>query len=495
MSANYEEVPYVGLPISTAHPWRLRWTATVFGGPRPNRTTARVLELGCGDGATLLPLAAHEPTWTVHGIDASEHAIAFAQAGATRCGLRNATFECADVAAATIEPGAWDIVIAHGLYSWIDPPRQAAVRRLIRQALAADGLGYVSFNAMPGWAVRGCVRDLIRREPSADARHLLDRLHALSPSDAWGQLLSRELLRARDARPDYLAHEYLADDNHAFWLGDFVRDAADAGLRWLGDAQFDLPEGRPYEQTKTLLGVPGIRGEELVDLLGYRQFRCAVLARDDAPMTPPADDDELLRCAFVSGFVTPTDENFEVAAAREESMRSADGMELRVAEPLGKAALLELARIYPDAIGFDDLLRRARDVLTQHGVTEVSTRAEREVAEGIIRLWRAGALELRLHCPNLRTQRADHPEATALTRYEASVRPVISTSLGRIVPVDGVDRFLIERCDGTRRNGDLIDQLKQAIARGDVVLDGINPASKVEGLIAFLARWGLLVSR
>jgi SAM-dependent methyltransferase len=492
MSANYEDVPYVGLPIPAAHPWRLRWTATVFGGPRPNLAAARVLELGCGDGATLLPLAAYEPTWTVQGIDSSERAIAFAEAGAARCGLRSATFECADLAAATIEPGAWDIVIAHGLYSWIDPPRQAALRRLIRQALAADGLAYLSFNAMPGWGVRGCVRDMLRREPAADSRHLLDRLAALTPSDAWGQLLSRELLRARDARPDYLAHEYLADDNHAYWLGDFVRDAAGAGLRWLGDAQFDLPEGRPYEQTKTQLGVPGIRGEELVDLLGYRQFRCAVLARDDAPMAPAADDAELLRCAFVSGFATSTDDRFEVAAAREESMRSADGMELRVAEPLGKAALLELARIYPDGIGFEELLRRARDVLTRHGVTEVTAAAEREVAEGVIRLWRAGALELRTHRPTLRTERPDRPEATALARYEATVRPVISTPLGRIVPIDAVDRFLIERCDGTRREGELMEELNQAIVRGDVVQDGINPEWKVEGTIAFLAQWGLL---
>ena len=54
-----------------AHPWRLLWTSTVFGGPRPNLARARVLEIGCGDGATLIPIAASEPTWTVLGIVAS----------------------------------------------------------------------------------------------------------------------------------------------------------------------------------------------------------------------------------------------------------------------------------------------------------------------------------------------------------------------------------------------------------------------------------------
>src|SRR5262245_1504098 len=126
---DYEAVPYVGLPIATAHPWRLAWTSFVHGGPRPDLSRARVLELGCGDGATALAIAAWEPSWRVHGVDASPRAIAAAQ----RAGVPNASFECADLASAAVEPAAWDAVIAHGLYSWIDADRRAALRRLIRR--------------------------------------------------------------------------------------------------------------------------------------------------------------------------------------------------------------------------------------------------------------------------------------------------------------------------------------------------------------------------
>ncbi|MBZ0119217.1 MAG: class I SAM-dependent methyltransferase, partial [Sandaracinaceae bacterium] len=276
--SRYEDVPYRGLPVLASAPARLAWTSLVHGGPVPSLDVAHVLELGCGDGANLLPLAAHHPNWTCVGLDLSPSAIARARALASKASLQNAKFDEADVAALELEP-THRFVLAHGLYSWIDPPRREALLSAIAHALAPDGLAYVSFNAQPGWSARGRVRDLLVRARTADleqARALLGSLRERTSDDVWGQLLGHELDRAIQASDDYLVHEYLAEHNDAFWIGDFVRDAERAGLRWIGDSQFDLQEGRGFTAIASELSGDPMQIEERADLLGYRQLRCAV---------------------------------------------------------------------------------------------------------------------------------------------------------------------------------------------------------------------------
>src|SRR5690606_38100561 len=161
---SYDELPYEGRAIPAAAPAALGLTARAHGGPRPPLERARVLEIGCGDGGHLLPLAFHHPGWTLTGVDASARAVAKAAEGARALGLLNVRFVRADLAA--LEPeGEHDYVIAHGVYSWVGERERAALRALIRRALAPEGLAYVSFNAQPGWGVRGRVRHALVRAP------------------------------------------------------------------------------------------------------------------------------------------------------------------------------------------------------------------------------------------------------------------------------------------------------------------------------------------
>ncbi len=500
--ADYEEVPYIGLPIPNAHPDRLAWTAHIFGGPKPNMNQARVLELGCGDGASLLPLAGFNPEWTLHGIDASPRAIQWANEVAVRSGLENITFTCADLAEVTIEPGTWDFVIAHGLYSWIDPTRRDQLRRLIRKALAPTGLAYVSFNAMPGWAMRGLARKLLMDRPLVDPKEALDASLARIPDTPWGRLLGHELRLARDARLDYLTHEYLAPHNDAFWLRHFVADMAQAGLRWLGDSQFDQVEGRGFESIRLEFGIPGLEGEEHADILGGRQFHCAVLARDDAPERPPLERLRILDEAYISGSVTPSDATFVFDRSQISTMRSAEGVEILVEEPLGKAALIELARIDPNGITLTELFTNARELLQRNGVAFDGPAAETEVAEGVLRLWRMGVLSLRVRRGNVTVSMPARPAIPRFLRVEAEVRGQLSTPLAGALPLDSVATYLLPRIDGTRTPEQLGADAVYAEKAGDFVVTEANLETEDEiatylrrrtlEFLTELAHWGLL---
>jgi hypothetical protein len=56
--AAYAEVPYPGLAFPQSHPDRLATNARLMGMKPAAPEHCRVLELGCGDGGNLIPMAA-----------------------------------------------------------------------------------------------------------------------------------------------------------------------------------------------------------------------------------------------------------------------------------------------------------------------------------------------------------------------------------------------------------------------------------------------------
>jgi trans-aconitate methyltransferase len=207
--------------------------------------------LGCGDGSNLLPAAFYHPDSTFIGIDSSSVGIDRAREGASRLGLQNIRFVLGDVRG--LQPSTTarsDYIVAHGLYSWVPDDARDAILAFCRHNLSPHGLAYVSYNANPGWAVRQVVRDALLRsslvrqaadeDKAARAIEVAARLLQDLPSrgHAHAALLAEELERVRNGKPFYIFHEYLAELNEGFWLGDFVERARRHGLDYVADALF-----------------------------------------------------------------------------------------------------------------------------------------------------------------------------------------------------------------------------------------------------------------
>ena len=89
----YDEVPYPGRAFPQTHPDRLATMATLYGlDPAPPGLSS-VVELGCGDGGNLLPMALALPGSSFLGIDSSQVAIERARAIAAELKLANIRFE------------------------------------------------------------------------------------------------------------------------------------------------------------------------------------------------------------------------------------------------------------------------------------------------------------------------------------------------------------------------------------------------------------------
>src|ERR1700689_4245520 len=92
----YDELPYRGDPIEWTAPERLALASLLHGGPRSPVARYRVLELGCGDGANLLPQAYYRRYATFVGVDGSCRQVEKANAGKSELNLTNIEFVHAD---------------------------------------------------------------------------------------------------------------------------------------------------------------------------------------------------------------------------------------------------------------------------------------------------------------------------------------------------------------------------------------------------------------
>jgi SAM-dependent methyltransferase len=202
-ATSYDEVPYGNYVFPYTHPETLATVASLFGLSTAPVRRCRVLELGCGTGSNLLPMAQDLPDSRFVGIDLSARQIDMGQEVARALGLPNLELRAASIMDVDARFGEFDYILCHGVYSWVPPEVQDKVLAVCRQNLAPHGVAYVSYNTYPGWHIRGMIREMMCfhalqfDDPAArvgQARALLELLRE-SVGDAktvYGSLLQIE---------------------------------------------------------------------------------------------------------------------------------------------------------------------------------------------------------------------------------------------------------------------------------------------------------------
>lgn len=208
-------------------------------------------DLGCGNGIGALVVAATCPQAEVWGFDFNPAHIEQATALAARAGLPNARFaeasfaELAAMASSALP--AFDVIISHGVLSWISDENRQHLINVIGTRLRPGGLAYLSYNVATGWAAMAPVQILMRLLAEASASRsdqcvpgILDSLDRLRDSGArlfanHAALESRvKDLRRHDAR--YIAHEYLNRDWRPLMFADVSEAMAGAKCTYIGSA-------------------------------------------------------------------------------------------------------------------------------------------------------------------------------------------------------------------------------------------------------------------
>jgi SAM-dependent methyltransferase/methyltransferase-like protein len=434
LQQSYDTFPYQSYSFPQSHPDRLATIGELFGMTPAPIARCRVLEFGCASGGNLIPMAATLPDAEFVGIDLSPVQIRQGRADIDALGLSNIRMLATDIVDFGEEFGAFDYIIAHGVYSWVPNEVQERMLAICARQLSPSGIAYISYNTLPGWRMRAVVRDAMtyhtRRlvdpvQRVAQSRAMLEFLaEALKeePGDtaAYGSMLRQEAEELRKREDYYILHDHLEAVNEPLYFHQFMERAARHDLNYLGEADFVTMLGHefPPPVMQTLAQVaPDVQSrEQYMDFLRARTFRQTLLVHKDVALTRKLSPLRVmvLRAASRAAPVGSLD----MLADTPASFRTPENREIRVAARVSKAALLALAEKWPLAIAFDELLSAARDRLEAPGREIENDR--RQLASDLLQSYAAGVIELH-HAPSpFVIEAGERPLASAVARLHAS---------------------------------------------------------------------------
>jgi SAM-dependent methyltransferase len=283
-------------------------------------------DFGCGNGCTALVVAATSPYADVWGFDFNPAHVEFARGVATRAGLGNVRFMETSFADLNCAPEGtlpdFDIIVSHGVLSWISPANRSHLFGALAKRLKPGGLAYLSYNVTTGWAgmipVRALMRMLTVASPERSdiaAPAVLDFVDRLKQAGALffqaNPAAEHKLVEIRKQDARYVAHEFLNQDWHPLMFADVAREMLGAKCRFIGSATL-------AENIDTVTVPPNVAPllaetrdfylrETLRDLGCAQAFRRDLYRKGIASM-PAAEQQMLLDRVTLIGLGTPTPE-------------------------------------------------------------------------------------------------------------------------------------------------------------------------------------------
>jgi methyltransferase-like protein/2-polyprenyl-3-methyl-5-hydroxy-6-metoxy-1,4-benzoquinol methylase len=516
--SSYDDVPYLTRPRYSTHPDCLATMAVLAGMQPASVAGCRVLELGCGPGGNLLPLADAFPDSDFVGVDLSARQIQMGQELCAGLELTNLRLVAASILDVDETFGNFDYVICHGVYSWVPAEVRTGILRVCQGRLKPHGVAMISYNTYPGWHLRGPVGEMLRfhvrdikdaqARAEASRRFLAFVASSVARTDStWARLVREESERLGKESDFYLVHEHLDDVSHAVYFREFATHAREHRLQYLGEASVQPGLAAfPPEVQKTLGAAANdpIALEQYLDFLTCRSFRRTLVVRDDIVLER-APRPVILNQLLLVSLARPVSERVDVCSSTPTQFRNDRDVTASTNVPATKAALMTLFEAAPQAIPFEQLWQQTRARLLA-GSVNIPDTAREELANYFVQLFRAGLVGLHTTMPAFVMEPGQRPRATRFARLQASQGVPVVNRCHRSVEMPGFDRALLCLLDGHQDRQALLQGLVNLVQKGDFELarDG-QPVTEtvdlmailggeLEGALQRLAKLALLVS-
>jgi hypothetical protein len=235
---------------------------------------------------------------------------------------------------------------------------------------------YLNYNAQPGWSIRAAVREFVLAQ-TAGVRGLRARAELAQSvagkvaawltreEHAYSKLIADECSFLSDSDVSYVAHEYLAENNRAYWRREFMEVVGLHDLSYVADADFNYVSGRmPGGLEGQVIQQVGSRNvDDVVDLLCHRQLHSPILAKRPLARVPPTLEE--LAALWVASCLTPLSQSEGNPRYLHPS-----GYEVEVKDELVRAGLERLRSLWPRAlpvgVAFPDVARLIDDLTLLH---------------------------------------------------------------------------------------------------------------------------------
>jgi len=452
MVNSYDLLPYHSEPFALSRPQHLSVLAQLFGHFPAPADKANVLELGCGSGNNIIPLAALSPESQFIGIDGAESQITLGKRLISELGLKN--IELLHARFADFIPDTrFDYIICHGVYSWVDEATQNEIIATIRSSLSENGLGFVSYNTLPGWHLKSIAREamLFHTREIADpkkkvieARAYLNFL-AFGTADLSGpnhQIL-QSIAKGIEKLPDwYVFHDFLEENNKPIYFSDFNLTLENSSLKHLVDADISLfvPQEFSPEVQVTLrkLAKSTAYLEQTTDFLRNQSFRKSIVCRSQLktstdPLTLP------IKNFYLSSPLKLLGEEDEVKVFSDPI----SGNNLQTKDPAFASCLKFLGSIWPMSVKYEELLAKS--------IVEDSEALLRFFLRGYI----SGSVYFDSLPPAFSLSDQEKPRTSLIARELEKHGPNVVNLKHENIELDDKGRKVLSLADGTKSKAEI----------------------------------------
>jgi len=466
----YDSVPYPSLAYPETHPDRLATIGILLGLEAPDVRHCRVLEIGCGDGSNLLPMAASLPDAEFVGIDLASRPIDRAKSLIERTGSKNVSVVALNLLNFDEDFGFFDYIIAHGFYSWVPKIVQDKLFQVCSNHLTKNGIAFVSYNTYPAGHIRQISRNLIlyhtlknnipdEHKVRAGVEILKFMEESADERSLWKTILHEECGRISGRSPNAVSHDDLGTDYFSVYFHDFIEQARQYGLQFISEAKMaDVLDDRIGAEVSEALDKMSngdiAAYEQYLDFVLFQGFRRTLLCHEGIGLDRKNFSDKL--------------KGLWVASPLRHSRESKDGIvefssewrkgTLQTNDAATIAALLYLEKLWPRGETFPSLLEHASASLP----SEVLDKAAEEFTKNILALAGKGAIELRSHPVAVADTISTRPVASSLARVQARGQSVVTTILHTQVDLkDEPTRRCLQLLDGTCDHRKIANKLVQ----------------------------------
>ncbi|MDP4708518.1 MAG: methyltransferase regulatory domain-containing protein [Rickettsiaceae bacterium] len=490
----YDETPYTGYPFEYNRPENLKSVATLFGMNPAPLETARVLELGCSDGNNLFRFAETYPKSFTLGVDLSKVEIEHGQTTLKDLKLKNVELKAMSLTDLDESYGKFDYIICHGVFSWVPDFVRDSILEVSKKLLSKNGLTFISYNTLPGWNMINTVRELMMYHSGnfTDVRDRIQQARAslnfLQESLAGHKTPHAEFMEASakqmaEREDHYLRHEYLADENQAFYFNEFMAMAQEKGLAYLGDTDVqrmyigNLPQ-KAIEKLGTITDI--VRTEQYMDFIKNTQFRCTVLTHKDTPISRNITNECLDKFNYYCN-INPKEQDINIADnstatfyidnIQEKTMASSD--------PAMKAVLMTLHKNLGNCLSIKELAAEAKKLVT----TTTEESILQNIYSNFSTLIFRGYIKFIADKPKSIATISKKPKISELARLQAQKIHAnnkfwLTTNLNQLMLVQSHQLTIVQALDGTNT----VDQIKadtlESLINGK--LNAANGDKKIE---------------
>lgn len=210
----------------------------------------------------------------------------------------------------------FDSISLHGIWSWISHENQGIILKFIRKFLKPNGIVYISYNCVTGWAANMPIRELFHSHfkfNSTSTNPIQKVKDSLAFSEA---LLEQEpnfakrnpnalnkVKELQKQNPNYLIHEYLNQDWQCFSFQQVVRIMEEAKLSYAGSTDLNthldnINFSAEHQKFLNQIDHPVFK-EQCRDYFANTQFRKDLFIRGKNNLTALQTQERLRNTAFV----------------------------------------------------------------------------------------------------------------------------------------------------------------------------------------------------